>query len=398
MPVHIFIETHFPKSFDSDREAPQMSIADFENLPKHTIEFHKLGLKYFYPNNQIGSVVSSSRNPLLIELTSNQKLELTSSLVDESNGSRELEKATLVQTDMSNNNKYCLVAYLPDKRKTYQLNLYARPIDIKATNRTTTTTQSEGTYAQVAEYQVVRDGDQAEESIPKYNLKFDLDIALKSHQSQVITFDTNPLVMEFFVPETTLTLFELVGSDGKNVENSVLCQRSIVSTSNSSNLMVSVAVNKKNQAFFLELFARRSTSSWTQESGAYKFVSRFRLLRNGSNNNNNNNKNDQMRFVQLYGAAIGQLSSFYVYSPLEFDLKSNVAYEFKYFVKNAQQVSLVDNQKKMYNLENSSREPNIWILTKKTITTRGKLNLFVRFAQASSNSGNLTGLCFYQVS
>lgn len=338
-----------------------------ENTPaNHTNKFREFGLKY-KDQNLNRTLIKSTKTSVFIEYLSNLKLVLISNLIEQSNN-HELKDTTFTQRDFTLADvqafKYCVMTFLPKKRTNYIWQIFGKYDD-----------PNEKLSFQVAEYQVIREGDLIEVNMPQYNLTFNYGIALKSHHTQVISFDTNPLVLEFVVPETTKTLLQLVDNERKTIKNSILSQYNPLN----NHFIVSVAVGKTNEPFYLILYANKSINSEKE----FKFVTEFRINRNSSN------KNDKISFTQFYSVATDFL---YVYSPQEYELKSSKEYKFQYFIKDAKKVALIDADQNQYFLENTSNEPNIWVLNQ-TFSTKGKLTLFAKLGQESQ----LTGLCYYNL-
>lgn len=130
---------------------------------------------------------------------------------------------------------------------------------------------------------------------------------------------------------------------------------------------------------FFQIFAKYSR----EQEKMYSSVTRIRITRN------NSGPNDEMKFTYCYSTAF---SCLFVFWPQEFNLKSNTECEFKYFVRDAQQVALVDSNQKWYHLTQSPDELNIW-MTKQTFSAKGNLRLYAKFGQSNSFSG----LCNYNL-
>jgi hypothetical protein len=73
-------------------------------------------------------------------------------------------------------------------------------------------------------------------------------------------------------------------------------------------------------------------------------------------------------------------------------LTSNSLYEFRYFIKDALDVAIIDSSNQWSYLNRYSQDPNTWVLNT-ALTAKGKANVFAKFDQNSSFSG----ICYYEV-
>ena len=317
-------------------------------------------------------------NPLVMEFEAPnksqtaQKIFFSTKLVEERTN-REIKNAAVVQCEYSmfknQNSRYCLIADIPEKRKKYILKLFAKNKHSSEDN--------DSTYPFLTEFLVIREGDE-ESYIPQYNLSFAHDIKLKSHYCQFIKFKTNPLVMEFEVPKHIKTLFSVKTLDDIKIEDTVISQ---INPENFKTI-VQVAVPRKGEKFLLKIFAKHVRDQGNM-FGSEDFVSQILLIRTQSN------QNDSLTFSRLYNRG----ENCYIYSPIEYYLSSyNFIYEFKYYIKDALDVALVDSSQKWIDLDRLNQDPNVWVLNT-ALTTRGKLTLFAKFDQNRS----FDGICYYEV-
>lgn len=276
-PNHIFNETHFSKSFQSG--ARNSNLNEFERSHANNLDYHVLGLKCLMSSDQMPySEIHTFKNPFVLEYISSQRLYLKSKLFDPDG--IKLKNMTLIQSDFSSKQqefKYCVIADLPEKDTMYQLVLYG-------------VNKEPGpgiTYPELTKYSVVLAGDEINEEIPQYNLSFDYHIKLKSHYSQLIKFDTNPVIMEFVVPNTTQALFKVTQRDETPVENAVIAQKTL----ESSSMLVNVALPKLNETYFLKLYAKRAKDTASKN---FNYVSQIQLVRTHSD------ENDELKFCTIF--------------------------------------------------------------------------------------------------
>ena len=369
-PAHIFNESHFNSTYNATNGRKITTLEDFKQTIKNELEFHVLELRCLTTDQ---SMLKAKKNPLVIEYTSPFKLKFTSKLDndDHSKSNIETKNMTIVQRsdflEKENCYRYSLIADIPEIGKNYLLSLYG----LKQQESLDTNIS----YPNLTKHLVTRTSDEINNDIPKYNISYEFGLKLNSHHSEYIRFDKNPLVIELSCPKTTKALAEArdIISE-KKIEYAVLVQRDF----KTSNLIVNVAL--PNQTALLYLFAKNSSSD--DEKEELKQVAKLKLTRGKITNN------DAIRYCQTY--AIAQETTF-IFSPIEFDLKANVSYDFKYHVIGALKVMLKDGEGKYYQLE--KKEENLWTLLGKSISVKGKLNLFAQFDADSSYKG----ICYYEV-
>lgn len=222
---------------------------------------------------------------------------------------------------------------------------------------------------------------------PKH-LRFLDDIELISHSTHFITFERNPLEMEFLVPSHVKIMFSVFDHDRVEIaSNSVLVQRSQDPSSNKT--LVYVALPQQNKTYFLKMYAKNLQDD---EKKTFQKVAQFKLVRSGSN------ENDDVQFCRMYDDEANHRC--YVHSPVQYsirlDYRQGDNYEFKYSICGARQVVFVDDEDTVYDLEKSTgdqEEPAMWTLNNKEFSSQGNLTLFARFNEANC----FTGICSYQI-
>jgi ribosomal protein S26 len=344
---------------------------DEENsIPRYNLTFD-FGLRVTSPASQY---IKFKANPLVMEFEASnnsqtpQNIYFSTKLVEERTN-REITNAAVVQSEYAmfkdQKSKYCLIADIPEKGRKYKLQLFAK------TNQNSE--ETENTFPILTEFIVIREGDE-ESYIPQYNLSFDHDIKLKSHYCQFIKFKTNPLAMEFDVPKHIKTLFKVKTMNDSDIEDAVFSQ---INPENSKTIL-QVAIPRKGEKFLLKIFAKHVRD----QGNMFGFVSQIFLIRTQSN------QNDALKFCKVFTG--GQ--NCFIYSPIEYYLTSNSLYEFRYFIKDALDVAIIDSSNQWSYLNRYSQDPNTWVLNT-ALTAKGKANVFAKFDQNSSFSG----ICYYEV-
>ena len=367
------------KNDSEDKDSTYKFLTDFilirdgdqeSSIPRYNLSFdYDLRLTSHY-----SSYIKFKANPLVIEFEApynSEKIYFSAKLLDLRAG-LEFTSAAVVQSEYAmsqdQKSKYCLIATVPRKGRKYTVKLFAKTKhDFGNENKS---------YPMFTEFIVIREGDE-ESIIPQYNLSFPHDIKLKSHYCQFIKFNTNPLVMEFEVPKHIKTLFEVKTMNDRKIEDAVLSQ---INPHNSKTI-VQVAVPRKVEKFILKMFAK----DVPDQEKKLGFVSQIFLIRTESN------KNDALKFCKV--CQHGQ--ECFIYSPIEYNLNLNSPnYEFRYYIKNALDVAIVDSSQKWIHLDRLNQEPYVWGLnTALTLTTKGKLTLFAKFDQNRS----FDEICYYEV-
>lgn len=364
-PSNVFLEKHF--SEPNQLQAKKITLTEFENLQMNELEFHFLGLKCKTFDT---CKINPPTNPFLIEYESKQDVVFTTRLIEERG--KELKNMVVAQSDFESSSKkyrHCFIVQIPEKKKKYKLEIYGK---LK-----TASEASSAVYPLLTSYAIVREKDEELTQLPKYNLTFDQGVKLLSHQSKLIRFEANPLVLRFLVPNTAQTQFELNDEKGNRLENSILQH---CDPANLDNTLVNVSLPIQNRTFFLNMFAK----SIKDESNNLKLTGTFHLTRTRSDSS------DSIKFAHVFNNGISKL---HIYSPLNSSLKANVTYDFKYFVKDALKVALVDSKKNWLHLDKQTESKlTVWKLTK-SIAITGELLVF---AQYDANSSYLT-ICKYSI-
>ena len=300
----------------------------------------------------VEGITKTKKNPLVIEYDSFQRLNFVTSLKDE-NTDEEIKNAIVAQTEYSiskdKKSKYCFIIHIPKKEKRYKVIMFAQ-------NKDDSNSKS---LSAVTDFVVVRLGDEENSNIPQYNLTFDYGIKLTSHFSRLIKFETNPLTIEFEIPEDVKTGLYVVKEDGKGVENAILLQKA----PQESKTTAQIALPKRDEKFYLNIFAKYSSDE------SLVFVGRLDLIREKSD------KNDGLKLCLLHS------DSTFIHSPIEYYLTWNKQYEFNYFIKDALDVALTNSSNKWFHFKKEL--DNIWRL-KTTLSTKGNLSIWAKFKEGAS--------------
>lgn len=322
--------------------------------------------------------IEISTNQLVIEYESDQNLCFTHELVDSETG-EEVKNALLIQTQFPDKTiensgffKYCLIGDISYLYRKYLVRLFAKL-------RSSSNMDKEKCKL-VTEFSVMRNDSiqtPREKQIPAYNLWFDHSIQLISHKTQHISFSTNPLIIRFLVPNHVK--FDLDLKDPKtnvSITNSVLVHKD----PETNETVCNIALEEKNERFILNVYANDGLTSTTLKS-----IAEFHLIRTDSD------ENDHLKFCAMYG--IGRRCGF-VYSPRENQLYRDETYLFKYFVRDALDVVLIDGQNKWISLrkEPQNDADHKW-LSQVKLTVEGRLQVFARF----HHNMDYVGICFYEV-
>lgn len=344
-PPNIFLETHYSEEFFLHKKC---DMAEFEQMHANQLEYHILGLK---SKNFAKSIVQCFSNPFFIEFTCVQSVNLDAIVVNQQG--KRLKYMTLVQTEKCDNlYKYCVIFWIEKvEENAYTLRLVEKrknnPIDL-------------------SKYSLEFLNDQFSNNLPKYNLKFDSNIALTSHQTLVLDCVLNYLNIEFMAPRSTSIIGILENLDQtKKVDVTKMGQTSF----DGKKLMVfSILPNSNSLVTFL----------YSNDEKTYTEFVKFLVLKRSTNNELMN----EMVKVDARG------EDFYVFGPLDYYLKLNEVYTFKYYSENAQEINLCNAEGYLVQMEKISAN-----LYKKEIKVDrpGALNVFVK------KDNETTVLAFYQV-
>jgi hypothetical protein len=347
---------------------------DYERLPFFLID--KIGneLNDVYPNYLIefnydlklkshsSLSILSAHDILFIEFSSPKETLIISDLKMNTNGifDKLVDNSILIQRD-AKTFKYGLFVLIKEKFTLYKLTLYAK----YASNPSQT-------YTYVASLMLNRIGDKLITEFPKYFLEYDYCLKLLSHFSQFIISNENPIRLEFSAPETTLISTELKDSNGNELLNNVLIQRS----PDKHNYELKIILTDKNCLYDLKLFAKNSQNI----NPIYDFITGFKLKTTQEYNENT--------FVKLY---YSENIQYYIFSPIVLNLKANTIHSFKYYVKNAIKVALCDEKSNYFYLE--QKEQFMWT-TDITFDENllGEVRLYVKNEEDNSE---FKALCSY---
>ena len=255
--------------------------------------------------------------------------------------------------------KYGIIVLIPDRNKTYQMNLFAKR-------------DKNQPWDYVTFFILSSTKEDFNTNIPKYNLEFDFNIKCLSHRSSLIRYKTNPIDLIFATPRTTALKADIRDSNDKVISSKVLVQR------NQDNFEIKVLLPVKDQFVDLFLFGKDNN-----KSESFEMITKLKLIRE-----QDDKSMDQMSFLKTYD---NDGIESYIYSPIEFNLNRNEMYLFKFYFKNMLKVALVE--KKTNNLiyfENNS--DSIWTLNK-SFDSAGEINVFV----SQSNNNNFISVCTYCV-
>lgn len=161
----------------------------------------------------------------------------------------------------SNRFRNCFIVSIPEKGENYVLHLFGKPKD--ESNR--------ASFVPLTKYLVVRQTDNQLDFnlIPKYNISFEFGIKLLSHFSTVIKTSSIPIRLEFFIPESTTSLFALVDRDENKIESFEITEDPDVSKT-----FVSVSIPEPNTTYRLNIYAKNKADMEL----LYSFVSTLTLI------------------------------------------------------------------------------------------------------------------------
>ena len=313
-------------------------------------------------------VISSNQNPLFVELTSPKSTLIIAKLKNVLD-----ENTIIVQRDSKSLN-YGIICILPEIRRKYVLQIFAKKDG----------DENENSYACVAEYWVETLSSEIEleaalQRLPKYLLEFNYGLKCLSHSAQVICSESEVIDLQFLTNQKSVCILGKLKEKLESIfiENTVLTQAIFVNETNKK-FTVKISMPKKNTFYDFVLFAKENNDIKT-----YTSVTTFRLIRNGGMLENTT------RFLKILE---NKFDSF-IYSPLEYNLLQNHAYEFKCYVKHALNVALVDSSGKWHYLERKNNENEFMWSLQTSFETIGDLNLFAKITEGT----NFDGLCSYQI-
>jgi hypothetical protein len=123
-------------------QSNQITLKEFEDLPKLDLKFHLYGLELLSHNSS--TIVAKSENPLVIEFSAPEQTQVIGSLKDAQSGSK-VENSVFIQRDFRDKSKYAVRIVLPRKNTFYTFSLFAKEAK---SNRET--------YDGVADFRVIR--------------------------------------------------------------------------------------------------------------------------------------------------------------------------------------------------------------------------------------------------
>jgi hypothetical protein len=179
--------------------------------------------------------------------------------------------------------------------------------------------------------------------------------------------------MQFSAPKETCLTASL-SLISQKIENTVFLQRD---HSNPTRIIVKIILPKINTHYEFKLFAKQITS----EKEMYNCAAKFKLIRNCGTL-----QTDEL-FLKVYSTSL----VYNICAPLDFNLKVNHVYTFKYYIKNVSQVALVDSKSKWYYLEEIDSESSLWSKDI-SVDAIGDFRLYAKPVE-SKNGSKFSGIC-----
>jgi hypothetical protein len=343
------------------------SLEEFEQMPLLQLGFQLNGLRIDSPHTATRcSLISTIENPLIIEIaSSNKQTHLMACLKDVSD-----KYSTLVERD-SVSLKYRVICFLPEPQQHYELQLFAKNAQ-----------QTNEEFDCVAQYLVKCEKNEIliNEMISKYSLEFEFGLKCLTHFTRVIQTKANLVEVDFLAHKRLSLLGKLKDNSGKIYENSILIQETLYGCDGEKIFKVKIALPSNTNHFYSFLFYACDNQSPNQK---YEWAGEF-VLRTSYNDVDSKEK----KLVKTY---INNLDT-YIHSPIDYSLNADQTYEFRYYIKNALEVALVDANDKWHylELENSS----IFLWSKKiSFDTLGDLCLYAKFDE----DAEFDGICSYEI-
>ena len=162
-PPFIFMHNHYSESNQFQQKI--ISLREYEELGFAEMDYHLYGFKLLSHNS---TLITTTKTPLFIEFSTPEDLLVDASLIDESLN-KQIENTIVIQRDATTFN-YGLIVTIPDKNKTYKLNLYGK-----------TSKDKRDEYQFATYFLVTRTRDDSNENIPKYSLGFEYSLKCVSH-------------------------------------------------------------------------------------------------------------------------------------------------------------------------------------------------------------------------
>ena len=340
-------------------------------MPALQLDFHLNGLSIISPDSfKTNCVISSSENPLIIEIDSPKQTLLMANLKDVAD-----KNLVLVERD-SQSFKYRIICFLPEPNRQYELHLFAK----------SSLDQHKETFDCVAQYlvesSIKSDMIKNEINLPKYTLEFKYGLICLSHSSRFISSKSSMVDIEFLGDKKLSIIGKLKEKSGNTIKNTVLIQETAKETNDTDDgdkkiFKIKLILPDKDTLYNFEFFA-----SENQKNIKYEWAGEFLLSRS------NNDGQNQTKFVKTY---LTSLDSF-IYSPIDYNLNSSQMYTFKYYIKDALEVALVDVNDKWNYLQQTENGKFLWS-KEMCFETRGELCLYVKFEEDSE----FNGFCSYEI-
>ena len=322
-------------------------------MPYVKPKFNLLGLKLL---SHTTSLIQSTVNPIFIEFdqqNDNIDTKMICSIDDNA-------QSIVVKDNKSS--KYGITCFLPNSQVVHTLEVYADE-DKKIENQT---------FPNIATFKVTKLMNRVNMNIPNYEINFNGRLTLLSHSSGFISFNRNPLTLQFSSSIEGYRLSaKLNHRDEKGIENTTLCQRH-----SSNKIDLNVILPLQHQVYELILFDD------LHQTG------RLLLYRD------HGDFFDSSRFFKVFTAY--EDYNVFTVSPLDNDLKVEVEYVFEYHMHGVLQAIIHEDVGEPINLSSATHlenlSGNVWRATK-LFKNKGKIGVYVK----GSDGPTWNGLCHYNV-
>lgn len=330
-PSYIFEETHFSHDFPVKK---RLDFNEFLEMHVNQLEYHILGLKC---KNFPYSVVHCHSKPFFIEFTSKEPVNLHAILKSKD---KEHTNSVIIQKENFDNKeeyKYCVIFYIE-----------------KLQDKQTLILKCNNLKANLTTYTVVLDDDRLpDDDLPKYKLKFESDIELTSHQTLVLSSEHDFLNIEFSLPD-----YIAIEGIMKSLDNSREADLTMTAQT--------IRGSRKFVVFtcFPNFKISNITFTYTNSNQIVKEFAKLFVVK----------KKDEKEILRDLVKIDCRNDQFFAFSPLDYNLKLNQSYTFKYYFKNAQSVKLCNSEGKLFELvKNGDIFENIYLVDKP-----GSLKVFVK--------------------
>lgn len=363
-PSVIFAHKHYSPLYD-----PQ-TLDEFENYPIHEIEFYLCGLGRCVSHSTCR--VETNSSVFTIEFESDRDVFMLGELTI--NDEEILQNCLLVQAHFdpdSQVGRQTLIVHIPEHISQCKLNVYGKERQ-KAGDECDLLTR----FLIVCQHTESFDY----ERIPKCQVRLENDVRLLSHQTRLINFEHNPVVLTFSLPDSCRLMFKLVEiGDKLAVENGIFNHFEPEST---TNLSVNISLPQTNTTYVLKFFARNESKGEKK----HKWIGDLHLMRTGSN------ENDNLKYVDRADGLLNN-RQFVIEKPVQLKLNANEVYEFRYCIEEAIKVALVDATNQISFLENVDAKNCSWWQIRKSFTECGRLSLVARF----KGEHEFLWICSYEI-